>query len=378
MAEYTSAAFLQNPAEKTKILVRFSLAGSMRGAADTSRDIRGFAVKFYTKAGIFDLVGNHIPVFFIHDAIKFPDTIAALSPSPVNNLPDPERFWGFVAQNPEALHMVVWLYSDWGTVKSFRHINGHSVSTFVWKNLAGKRRLVKYHWLTMQGERCISRQEAAKLAASNPDVAGQELYQALAQGESTRYQLCVQLMEPEEAAALPYDPLDDTKLWDVQQYPLMPVGELVLTENPRDYGAEVESAAFSPANLVEGIELSADKMLQGRSFIYWDAQRHRLGKDFRQIPVNHMPGWQPSDMVTSGNGVRVCGYQERSGLNKSDDFTQAGQYYMALSPTGRQHLAENIALELVLVKPQTRACILSYLNQVHQQLKIQVEQAMLE
>ena len=165
---------------------------------------------------------------------------------------------------------------------------------------------------------------------------------------------------------------------DQLSHTLMPVGELVLTENPRDYGAEVESAAFSPANLVEGIELSADKMLQGRSFIYWDAQRHRLGKDFRQIPVNHMPGWQPSDMVTSGNGVRVCGYQERSGLNKSDDFTQAGQYYMALSPTGRQHLAENIALELVLVKPQTRACILSYLNQVHQQLKIQVEQAMLE
>ena len=376
MRDYTTADFLQDPNQSTPLLVRFSQAGGMRGTPDTVRDIRGFAVRFYTGQGNFDLVGNHIPVFFVRDAMRFPETIAALSPSPVNNLPDPERFWRFIGKTPEAMHMLMWLYSDCGTVDSYRHIEGHGVNTYVWKNKQGVRRYVKYHWLPLAGVRCITRQQALELM-SQPNIAGQDLYDTLARGEQVEYELYVQLMDPEQADSLPYDPLDDTKVWDTDAFPMVRVGRITLDRNPEDYRAQVENVGFSPANLVPGIELSADRMLQGRAFAYWDSQRRRLGPDFREIPVNRFAGWNPQQtLVTSGNGTTVCGELGRSGIEKTDDFTQARKFYANLSDGQQEHLVDNIASELYQTSEATKQAVLPWLETVHADLVQRVQTRM--
>lgn len=362
MAEYTSAAFLQGPDITTSVFVRFSKAIGNKGAPDTARDICGFATKFYTQDGIFDLVGNHLPVFFVRDALQFPAVMDALSPNPQNNLPDPERFWSFIARTPEAIHMLMWLYSDLGTIKSFRTIRGYGVNTFVWRNAAGKRRYVKYHWLPVMGEACISRQEAIRLAGENPDIAGRDLYDAIRQGEGAEYELCVQLMDPNTAAGLPFDPLDDTKIWDEKQFPLLPVGKMVLDRNPDHYLPQVEKSAFSPANLVEGIELSGDRMLLGRALIYGDAQRQRLGADFRRLPINR--GTVQKELSFQEKGKTLCEQVPLRCIQEPepDPYTQAGERYRSLSPTGREHLADNIACELFLAGDETRHGVFSQLS----------------
>ena len=250
MAKYTKLCFLQNPGQQVPVTVRFSLAVSNKGTPDTSRNVRGFSTKFYTEEGIFDLVCNHIPVFLVRDAIRFPESIQAFLPSPVNNLMDPERFWSFIARAPESTHFVVRLYSDAGTVKSFRHMPGHSVNTYVWRNGQGVRSYVKYHWVPYAGEQYIDSQEAARWNGENPDIAGQDLYDAIAKGKPVVYGLYVQLMNPKDETILPYDPLDDTKVWDERQYPLIPVGRMTLNRNPDNYMEQVEKVAFSPSNLI--------------------------------------------------------------------------------------------------------------------------------
>ncbi|MCG7337619.1 catalase [Sporosarcina sp. ACRSM] len=361
MAKYTKLSFLQQSGQQVPVTVRFSLAVSNKGTPDTSRNVRGFSTKFYTGEGIFDLVCNHIPVFLVRDAMRFPEAIQGLLPSPVNNLMDPERFWSFIARAPEATHFVVRLYSDMGTLKSFRHMPGHSVNTFVWRNGQGVRTFVKYHWIPYAGEQYIDSQEAAQWNGKNPDIAGQDLYDAIAKGEPVEYGLYVQLMNPNDADILPYDPLDDTKVWDERQYPLLPVGRLTLNRNPENYMEQVEKVAFSPANLLEGAELSDDKMLQGRANIYWDSQRHRLGPDFRKIPINHQKNWSPASLVTSGKGRYVEGHLVRSGLPKQDDFTQAGQFYHGLSPVQKDHLIHNLSADLAGISTETRRIVLTYL-----------------
>ena len=214
MSEHTKLSFLQHSNEKVPVMVRFSLAVSTKGTPDTSRNVRGFSTKFYTKEGIFDLLCNHIPVFSVRDPMRFPETIQALSPSPKNNLIDPNRFWSFVARAPESIHFVVRLYSDNGTAKSLRHIPGHSVNTYVWRNAEGNRKYVKYHWYPFEGVQFITSEEANKLAAENPDYSGKDLYDAIANGKPVEYGLYVQLMDPKDEAHLSYDPLDDTKIWD--------------------------------------------------------------------------------------------------------------------------------------------------------------------
>lgn len=363
MAAYTKLCFLQQPGQRVPVAVRFSLAVSNKGTPDTSRNVRGFSTKFYTDHGIFDLLFNHIPVFLVRDPIRFPETIRAFLPSPVNNLIDPNRFWGFVATAPEATHFIVRLYSDEGTVKSLRHIPGHSVNTYVWKNAQNARYYVKYRWVPLAGEQYIDAQEAAKLAGENPDYSGKDLYDTIAQGTPVQYGLYVQLMNPQDEAMLSFDPLDDTKVWDVRQYPLLPVGRLVLNQNPTNYLDQIEKLAFSPSNLLEGVEVSDDKMLQGRANIYWDSQRHRLGPDFRKIPINHQAHWSPESEVTSGAGRYVAGRLVRSDIPKPDNFTQAGQYYQSLTPTGQDHLVQNLAGDLSVVSPDIQKVILSYLNQ---------------
>lgn len=366
MREYTKADFLQGAGRRTKVLVRFSLAVSNRGTPDSARNVHGFATRFYTEEGNFDIVGNHIPVFFIRDAMRFPETIAALSPSPRNNLADPGRFWDYLARTPEGTHMLTWLYSDVGTLASVRRMRGFGINTFVWVNAEGRRRYVKYHWIPLAGEEYLDRQQAEQLAAKDPDAAARDLYDTLANGGTVEYELCVQMMDPDDAQTLPFDPLDDTKVWSEERYPLIPVGKMTLDQNPEDYQTQVEQAAFSPANLVEGIELSADKMLQGRSFIYWDAQRRRLGPDFRGIPVNRQQGGQsPRKMVTSGTGVPVAGEQVRADIQKPDDFTQAGERYLSLTEDHRERLVDNIASELYLAAPEAQECVLGYLSAAH-------------
>jgi catalase len=330
--------------------------------------VRGFATKFYTDQGVFDLVCNHIPVFLVRDAIRFPESIKAFLPSPVNNLLDPERFWSFIARAPEATNFLVRLYSDAGTVKNLRHIPGHSVNTYVWKNAQGVRTYVKYHWLPLAGVQYINRQESTRLACENPDYAGKDLFDTLNAGKMVEYGLYVQLMNPQDESFLPYDPLDDTKVWDERQYPLLPVGRLVLNRNPDNYMEQVEKLAFSPTNLLEGAELSDDKMLQGRANIYWDSQRRRLGPDFRKIPINHQQNWTPESLVTSGSGRFVEGRLVRSDLPKEDDFAQAGQYYHALAPLQQEHLIDNLAAELAGISLETQNIVLGYLYQASAEL----------
>ncbi len=296
-------------------------------------------------------------------------------PSPKNNLIDPERFWNFVASAPESTHFVVRLYSNTGTVKSLRHISGHSVNTYVWRNAEGKRHYVKYRWVPFAGEECIDIKEATKLAGENPDIAGQDLYNTIAAGKSVQYDLYVQVMNPSDEAKLPYDPLDDTKVWSEHQYPLRPVGRMVLNQNPDLFMEEVEKIAFSPSNLLEGAELSYDKMLQGRANIYSDSQRRRIGPEFRKVPVNHQVNWTPANLVSSGNDRYVEGTLQRSDIPKEDDFTQAGEYYDSLTMTEREDLVQNLAADLAGISIDTRSIVLTYLTKASHELATRVKHA---
>ncbi|KQU20419.1 catalase [Bacillus sp. Leaf13] len=373
MSEYTKLNFLQNPDHKVPVMVRFSLAVSTKGTPDTSRNVRGFATKFYTEEGVFDLLCNHIPVFSVRDAIRFPEFIKAFLPSPKNNLIDPDSFWSFVARAPESIHFIVRLYSDAGTVKSLRHIPGHSVNTYVWRNAQGIRKYVKYHWYPFEGVQYIGREEANRLAAENPDYAGKDLFDAIAGGKSVEYGLYVQLMDPADEAHLSYDPLDDTKVWDKKEYPLIPVGKMVLSKNPDNYMEQVEKVAFSPSNLLDGAELSDDKILQGRANVYNDSQRRRIGPEFRKVPVNQQQDWTTANQITSGDGRYVEGKLERTSITKHDDFVQAGEFYMKLTPIEKEHLVENLASDLIVISDDIRKKVMEYLNKVSSDLAKRIE-----
>ncbi|MGE7884871.1 catalase [Bacillus sp. NPDC094077] len=378
MSEHTKLNFLQHSNEKVPVMVRFSFAVSTKGTPDTSRNVRGFATKFYTNEGVFDLLCNHIPVFSVRDPMRFPETIKALLPSPKNNLIDPDRFWSFVARAPESIHFVVRLYSDTGTAKSFRHIPGHSVNTYVWRNAEGNRKYVKYHWYPFEGVQFINSEEANKLAAENPDYSGKDLYDAIANGKPVEYGLYVQLMDPKDEAHLSYDPLDDTKVWDEKAYPLIPVGKMVLNKNPENYMEQVEKVAFSPSNLLDGAELSDDKMLQGRTNIYSDSQRRRIGPEFRKIAINQQQDWTPANQATSGDGRHVEGKLERTSITKQDDFEQAGEFYTQLSPIEKAHLAENLASDLKVISDDIKKIVMEYFNKVSTDLKTSIETEMKE
>ncbi|HDR7449720.1 TPA: catalase [Bacillus toyonensis] len=378
MSEHTKLSFLQHSNEKVPVMVRFSLAVSTKGTPDTSRNVRGFSTKFYTKEGVFDLLCNHIPVFSVRDPIRFPETIKALLPSPKNNLIDPDRFWNFVAKAPESIHFVVRLYSNVGTVKSLRHIPGHSVNTYVWINAEGNRKYVKYHWYPFEGVQFITSKEATKLAAENPDYSGKDLYDAIEAGKSVEYGLYVQLMDPKDEVHLSYDPLDDTKVWDEKMYPLIPVGKMVLNKNPENYMEQVEKVAFSPSNLLDGAELSDDKMLQGRANIYSDSQRRRIGPEFRKLAINQQQNWTPANQITSGDGRYVEGKLERAPITKQDDFTQAGEFYTQLKPIEKEYLAENLANDLKGRSDDIKKFVMGYFDKVSTNLKASIEAKMKE
>ncbi|HEX5541014.1 MAG TPA: catalase [Micromonospora sp.] len=286
ITRYTRAKIFSEVGKKTEMFARFSTVAGERGAADAERDIRGFAVKFYTEEGNWDLVGNNTPVFFFRDPLKFPDLNHAVKRDPRTNLRSPKNNWDFWTSLPEALHQVTIVMSDRGIPASYRHMHGFGSHTFSFINAEGERFWVKFHHRTQQGIKNLTDAEAAALIAEDRESHQRDLYEAIERGDFPKWKLYVQIMPEADAATVPYHPFDLTKVWPKGDYPLIEVGEWELNRNPDNYFAEVEQAAFNPANLVPGISFSPDKMLQGRLFSYGDAQRYRLGVNHHQIPVN--------------------------------------------------------------------------------------------
>jgi catalase len=382
MKPYTKAKFLQDPKKQTPVFVRFSTVTGGRGSADTVRDPRGFAVKFYTEDGNYDLVGINLPVFFIRDAIKFPDMVHAFKGSPDTNMPSAssahDSFWDFISLTPESTHMITWLFSDRGTPKSYRMQEGFGVNTYVWVNAEGKPVNVKYHWKPKLGVQNLDRHEATRLAGVDPDYLVRDLHDAIAKGEEVEFELNVQMMELADELKQDFDPLDPTKTWPEGKFPLMPVGKMVLNRNPENFFTEVEQAAFCPSSLVPGIEFSADKLLQGRTFSYADTQRHRLGTNFLQLgvnrpivpvnnnqrdgamqigqfsgPVNYEPnslaGGMPKEALEEGKSrvYQLEGEVTRQKISLTNDFEQAGERYHSLSKMDREHLIDNLIADLM-------------------------------
>ncbi|EME66591.1 MULTISPECIES: catalase [Rhodococcus] len=286
ITRHTRAALFSEIGKQTEVFVRFSTVAGERGAADAERDIRGFAVRFYTEEGNWDVVGNNTPVFFFRDPLKFPDLNHAVKRDPRTNLRDPENNWDFWTNLPEALHQITIVMSDRGIPDGYRHMHGFGSHTFSFVDAAGTRSWVKFHFRTQQGIRNLTDDEAAAVIAGDRESAQRDLYEAIETGNYPKWTLYVQIMPEADAATYRYHPFDLTKVWSKKDYPLIEVGELELNRNPDNYHADVEQAAFSPANVVPGIGFSPDRMLQGRLFSYGDAARYRLGVNHHQIPVN--------------------------------------------------------------------------------------------
>ena len=285
VSAYTAADFLQ-PGKKTPVLARFSTVAGEKGAPDTQRDPRGFALKFYTEEGNYDMVGNNTPVFFIRDAIKFPDFIHSQKRTPDTDLQSFQMRWDFWTLTPESAHQVAWLFGDRGLPSSYREMDGFSSHTYQWINAKGERFWVKYHFKTDQGIGYLPQAEADRLAGSDPEYHRRDLYQYIKDGDYPSWTLKMQIMPEAEAESYKVNPFDITKTWSQKDYPLIPVGKLTLNQLPKNFHVQVEQAAFSPSNLVRGIGFSPDKMLLGRVFSYPDTQRHRLGANFEQLPPN--------------------------------------------------------------------------------------------
>jgi catalase len=314
LSNYTKAKFLSEVGKKTDVVARFSTVGGERGSADAERDPRGFAVKFYTEEGNFDFVGNNTPVFFIRDPIKFPDFIHTQKRNPITNAKDPDMFWDFLSLTPESIHQVTILFSDRGTPKSFRHMHGFSGHALMWYNEEGEYVWVKIHFISAQGIQNLTAQEAETMKGKDPDHATRDLFNAIERGDYPAWNVHVQIMKPEEAEDYRFHPFDVTKVWLHGDYPLIPLGRMVLNRNPTNYFNDVEQAAFSPGNLVPGIAPSPDKMLQGRLFAYHDAHRYRLGANYQQLPVN-------------APKAAVMNYQRDGSMRRDTGFEGAPNYY---------------------------------------------------
>ena len=317
ISRYTKARLFSEIGKSTEVFVRFSTVAGERGAADAERDIRGFAIKFYTEQGNWDLVGNNTPVFFLRDPLKFPDLNHAVKRDPRTHLRSAENNWDFWTLLPEALHQVTIVMSDRGLPRSYRHMHGFGSHTFSFISPRNERSWVKFTWKTQQGIENLTDQQAEALVGRDRESAQRDLYGSIEEGRFPRWTLYVQIMPEADAATCPINPFDLTKVWPHGDYPLIEVGVLELNRNPANYFAEVEQAAFSPANVVPGIGFSPDKMLQARLFSYGDAQRYRLGVNHHQIPVNapkcpfhsyHRDG----QMRTDGNAGSTLGYEPNS------------------------------------------------------------------
>lgn len=286
VSQYTKAALFQ-PGVKTRVLARFSTVAGELGSPDTWRDVRGFALKFYTTEGNFDMVGNNTPIFFLRDPMKFPHFIRSQKRLPDSGLRDATMQWDFWTQNPETAHQVTYLMGDRGLPTTWRNMNGYSSHTYMWVNSAGEKFWMKYHFLTQQGVENLTPEQAERLAGTDAEYHRRDLFEAIGGGDFPKWDLYVQVMPYAEARDYRFNPFDLTKTWSQKDYPRIKVGTLTLNENPTNFFAQIEQAAFSPANMVPGTGNSPDKMLLGRNFAYADAQRYRIGTNFQQLPVNH-------------------------------------------------------------------------------------------
>jgi catalase len=310
ISKFSKANLFSEIGKETKVLVRFSTVGGEKGSADTERDPRGFAIKFYTNDGNWDLVGNNTPIFFIKDPKKFPDFIHSQKRDPQTNLKSPTMMWDYWSLNPESVHQVLFLFTDRGTPKGYRYMNGYGSHTFTLINKEAKKTYVKFHLKTQQGNKTFTDTEAAQMKAQDLDYAQRDLFDAIVRKDFPVWKLMVQTMSVEEAKTFRYNPFDLTKIWPHAEFPLIEIGSLELNQNPINYFNEVEQAAFSPSNLVDGIGFSPDKMLQGRILAYPDAQRYRLGVNYNHIPVNACP-YGSNNYMRDGH-MNTLSFQENS------------------------------------------------------------------
>ncbi|GIH71114.1 catalase [Sphaerimonospora thailandensis] len=381
ISAFTRAALLRETGGRTDVAVRFSTVIGGRDSSESARDPRGFAVKFYTEDGNWDLVGNNLAVFFIRDAIKFPDLIHAFKPDPVTFRQEAGRIFDFVSQMPESLHMIVNLFGPRGIPADYRHMQGFGVNTYRWVNERGETRLVKYHWMPRQGVRSMTAEDAARVQAHDLGHATRDLYEAITRGDFPEWELLVQVMSDDEHPELDFDPLDDTKVWPENDFPALPVGRLVLNRTVSDNFAENEQISFGTGVLVDGLDFSEDKMLVGRTFSYSDTQRYRVGPNYLQLPVNQARNakvrtnqrdapmayhvdragenphvnYEPS--ITGGlreaassmpgeYGPVISGRLTRSRIPRTNDYKQPGQRYRLMEEWERDDLVENLTTAL--------------------------------
>lgn len=388
ITRYTKARLFSAVGKQTETFLRFSTVGGERGSADTERDPRGFALRFYTEDGNWDLVGNNTPMFFIKDAIKFPDFIHTQKRDPQTNLKSPQMMWDFWSHAPESLHQVTMLFSDRGTPDGYRHMDGFGSHTFSLINAAGERVWCKWHLKTKQGIKNLSAEEAVRLGGADPDHAQRDLFNAIAAGNFPKWDVYIQVMTEAQAEAWEkktgWNPFDVTKVWPHGDAPRIPVGVLELNRNPANYHAEVEQAALSPANIVPGLGYSPDRMLQGRLFAYHDAQLYRVGTNHQHLPVNRprcpFHNQQRDGAMAIENGGAAQNYETvnaagtgSTGLGhgdpgwalagaagrydergSSDDFTQAGNLYRLMPPDAQDRLTSNIAGAMKSVARETQ------------------------
>jgi catalase len=374
ITKYTKAKLFSEVGKKTEMFGRFSTVAGEKGSADTVRDVRGFALKFYTEEGNWDMVGNNTPVFFIRDAIKFPDFIHTQKRMPQTNLRSHTMWWDFWSQVPESLHQVTILFSDRGIPKGIPYMNGYGSHTYSFFNAKDERFWVKFHFKTSQGIQNMMQKEADRIVGEDPDYHTRQLFEAIERGDYPKWTFKVQIMPEKDAEHYRWNPFDLTKVWPHADYPLIEVGVLELNKNPENYFAEVEQAAFSPANVVPGISFSPCKMLQARIFAYADAHRYRLGVNFESLPINRPRAAQVNNYQRDGhmrfdeNGGPSVNYEPNSfGGPKADpafkepplkisgdadwydqkrgvdeDYIQPGDLYRLMPPDEKKRLVENI------------------------------------
>ncbi|EME60829.1 catalase [Amycolatopsis decaplanina] len=410
LSDYTVAEFLTS-GEKIPVFVRFSTVAGSRGSADTVRDVRGFATKFYTRQGNYDLVGNNMPVFFIQDGIKFPDFVHAVKPEPRNEIPQAQSahdtFWDFVSLQPESLHMVLWLMSDRALPRSYRMMQGFGVHTFRLVNADGKGTFVKFHWKPVLGTHSLVWDECQKIAGKDPDFNRRDLWDAIESGQYPEWELGVQLVDEDSEHDFDFDLLDATKIIPEEQVPVRPVGRMVLDRNPDDFFAETEQIAFHTANVVPGIDFTNDPLLQARNFSYLDTQLIRLGgPNFSQLPVNRpiapvhtnqrdgygqqnvhkgRTSYFPNSLgggcpAIADSGVfrhyteAVSGHKIRERSESFKDFySQATLFWNSMSPIEREHIVAAFRFELGKVEDrEVRARTVAELNNVDHDLAARV------
>jgi len=406
LSKYTTAKILSEVGEKTPLFTRFSTVAGGAGSVDTPRDVRGFAVKFYTKEGNWDLVGNNVPVFFIQDAIKFPDLIHAVKMEPDRGFPQAatahDTFWDFISLTPEAMHMVMWIMSDRTLPRSLRMVEGFGVHSFRLLNAAGKSTFVKFHWRPKLGLQSTIWDETVKLAGADPDFHRRDLFEAISAGNFPEWELSVQLFTEEQAEKFPFDHLDATKLIPEELVPLKVIGRMVLNRWPDNFFAETEQVAFCPSHLVPGIDFSNDPLLQGRLFSYLDTQLSRLGTpNFHQIPVNapkcpfanHQRdgqmqmaqpkgrvSYEPSSLDSQSPRETPKGFRSAATADDgkkgrirpesfSDHYSQARQFYRSQTEFEQAHIASALVFELSKVEhPHVREAMVGHLRQIEKSL----------